>query len=116
MRDSGTYALVLGNVRGAQVRDNLIDGVFRRPGVAGSRGLERVFDAKEHEAGAVSRTSAGAAAVLVFASEDVEFSGNTVIEDFTGNTSTFQTPGIAANSAPLTITNAIIDAKIRVDK
>jgi len=46
----------------------------------------------------------------------VEFSGNTVIEDFTGNTSTFQTPGIAANSAPLTITNAIIDAKIRVDK
>jgi len=46
----------------------------------------------------------------------VGFSGNTVIEDFTGNTSTFQTPGIAANSAPLTITNAVIDAKIRVDK
>ena len=78
MRDSGTYALVLGNVRGAQVRDNLIDGVFRRPGLAGSRGLERVFDAKEHEAGAVSRTAAGAAAVLVFASEDVEFSGNKI--------------------------------------
>jgi hypothetical protein len=46
----------------------------------------------------------------------VPFSGNTVIQDYTGNTSTYQTPGITANASPLTISNAVIDAKVRVDK
>ena len=78
LRDSGTYALVVGNVRGAQIRDNVIDGAFRRPAAAGSPGLARAFDAEEHEAGDVSDPAARAAAVLVFGSEDVAFSGNKI--------------------------------------
>lgn len=79
IRDSGTYALVLANVRGAVVADNFIEGAFRRPGAKGSRGLSRLFDATDHEAGGAGGDPvAPLAAVLVTASEDIEFAGNRI--------------------------------------
>ena len=76
--DSGAYAIVLGNVRGARVEGNTINGVFRRPGAAASRGLSRAFDATEHDLGATSDPAAPPAAVIVHSCEDVKFSGNTI--------------------------------------
>ncbi len=76
--DSGAYAIVLGNVRGARVEGNTINGVFRRPGAAASRGLSRAFDATEHDAGAAADPAAPPGAVIVHGCEDVKFSGNAI--------------------------------------
>lgn len=79
IRDSGTYALVLANVRGAVVADNVIEGAFRRPGTKGSRGLSQLFDATDHDAGGAGGDPvAPLAAVLVTASENVNFAGNRI--------------------------------------
>lgn len=78
IKDSGAYAIVLGNVRGARVEGNTIDGVFRRPGAAASRGLSRAFDATEHDFGAASDPAAPPAAVILHGSEEVKFAGNEI--------------------------------------
>lgn len=78
IRDSGAYALALGNVRGARVTGNTIDGAFRRPGAAGSRGLSQAFDAKKHDQPPAENPATSPAAIIVYGSEDVELSGNKI--------------------------------------
>lgn len=78
IRDSGAYALVLGNVRGATVAGNAMEGAFRRPGATASRGLSQAFDAKDHDQPPAPDPAASPAAVIVFGSEKVRFSGNKI--------------------------------------
>jgi len=76
--DSGSYGIVLGNVLSGRVTNNRIEAPFNKPGGRESKGLDLAFDSQEHTLEKPASPRAIPAGILVYGSEDVVLSGNTV--------------------------------------
>lgn len=83
IRDSGSFGIVLGNVLGGRISDNSIENPFHKPGVRESLGLAKAFDAREHPLEKPADLRARPAGILVYGSEDIVLSGNTVTPSVT---------------------------------
>jgi hypothetical protein len=78
IKDSGSYGIVLGNVSSGQIADNKIELPFNQPGARESKGLDRAFDAQEHNLEKPADPRANPSGILIYGSKDVVLSGNTV--------------------------------------
>lgn len=78
IKDSGSYGITLGNVLSGTISGNTIDHPFNKPGTKESRGLAQAFDSQAHGLEKPADTRAHPAGILVYGSQDVVLSGNTV--------------------------------------
>jgi parallel beta-helix repeat protein len=78
IKDCGSYGIVLGNVSSGKIINNQIDLPFNKPGVKESAGLARAFDSQKHDLEKPADPRAYPSGILVYSSEDVVLSGNTV--------------------------------------